>query len=207
LNFKAIEMNGKPPHSVFRPAEIDEGVIDAGEGEAHDVEVATFDAGNEAACVALNGVGAGFVMRFTGGEVADDLLAGERGEMDEGRFDKGAARGIGEADEGYTGDDGVGAAREFFEHVTRIVRGAGLAEDETVESNNGVRGDDDRRADSTRGNEFGFCLGEALHVFVGRFAGKGSFVDGGRKHNEREAGIAKDFGAARGGGSEDQLHG
>jgi hypothetical protein len=181
-------------------------VIEAGEGKAHDVEVAAFDAGNEAAGVSLNSVGAGFVMRFTGGEVAEDFLAGERGEMDQGRFDKGAARGIGEADESYAGDDGVGAARKFFEHVTRIVRGAGLAEDETVESNNGVRGDDDRRADSTRGNEFGLCFGEALDVFVGRFAGKGSFVHRGRKYNEREAGIAKDFGAACGGGSTDQFH-
>jgi hypothetical protein len=181
-------------------------VIDAGEGEAHDIEVAAFDAGNEAAGVALNGVGAGFVMRLAGGEVGEDLLAGERGEMDERRFDKGAARGIGEADEGYAGDDGVGAARKFFEHVTRIVRGAGLAQDEAVESNNGVRGDDDRRADSTRGNEFGLCLGEALDVFVGRFAGKGSFVHRGGKYNEREAGIAKDFGTACRCGSKDQLH-
>jgi len=199
-------MTKKLPESVFRPAEIGEGVIEAGEGEADDIEVAAFDAGNEAAGVALNSVGAGFVMRFTGGEVAEDLLAGERGEMDEGRFDKSAARGIGETNEGYAGDDGVGAAGKFFEHVTRIVRRAGLSEDEAVESNNGVRGDDDRRADSTRGNEFGLCFGEALDVFVGRFAGKGSFVHGGRKYNEREAVIAKDFGAACRCGSEDQLH-
>jgi hypothetical protein len=197
---------GSRPELFFRPAEIDEGVVEAGEREAHDVEVTALDAGDEAAGVALNGVGAGFVMRFAGGEVADDLLAGERGKMDERGFDESAALGVGEADEGYAGDDGVGAARKFLEHMARIVRGAGLAEDETVERDDGVRSDDDRRADSARGNEFGFCFGEALDVFVGRFAGEGGFVHRGRKYDERETGIAKDFGAASGGGSEDQLH-
>ena len=44
---------------------------EAGEGEADDVEVAAFDAGNEAAGVALDGVGAGFIERFVGGEIAE----------------------------------------------------------------------------------------------------------------------------------------
>src|SRR5258708_26671645 len=83
LNCKAIEMTKKLPESVFRPAKIDESVIEAREREAHDIEVATFHTRNETPGVALNSIGAGFVMRFAGGEVAKDLLAGERGEMDE----------------------------------------------------------------------------------------------------------------------------
>jgi hypothetical protein len=182
-------------------------VIETRERKAHDVEVATFDAGNEPAGVALNGIGARFVVRFAGGEVAEDLVAGQRGEMDERGFDESTALGVGKADEGYAGDDGVGAAGKLFEHVTRIIRGAGLAENETVERNDSVRGDDDRRTDSARGNEFGFCFGEPLNVFVGGFTGERGFVHRGREHNKREASIAKDFGAACGGGSKNQLHG
>src|SRR4029077_7139550 len=61
--------------SIFGPAKIDKGVIEAGEGKTYDVEVAAFDAGNEAARVALNGIGAGLVVRFAGGKVAEDLFA------------------------------------------------------------------------------------------------------------------------------------
>ena len=207
LNCKAIEMNEKLPESVFRPAKIDEGVIEPGEGETDDIEVATLDARNEAPGVALNGVGAGFVMRFAGGEVAEDLLAGQRGEMDERGFDKSTGLCVGEADKRDPGDDGVGAAGKFFKHLTRIVRRAGLSEDKAVDRDDRIRRDDDRRADSARGYELGFCFGEALDVHVRRFAGEGSLVHRGRKNNERETRLAEDFGAARGGGSKDQLHG
>jgi hypothetical protein len=207
LNCKAIEMNQKPPDSVFRPAKIDESVIEPGEREAYDIEIATFHARNETPGVALNGVGAGFVMRFAGGEVAEDLLAGQRGEMDERGFDKSTALCVGEADKRDPGDDGVGAAGKFFERATSIVRRAGLSEDEAIDGDDRIRCDDDRRADSTRGDELGFCFGEALDVHIGRFAGEGRFVHRGRKNNERKTRLAEDFGAARGGGSKDQLHG
>ena len=199
-------MTKKLPESVFRPAKVDEGVIQARERETDDIEVATFHTRNETPGVTLNGVGAGFVMRFAGGEVAEDLLAGERDEMDERGFDKSKALCVGEADERDPGDDGVGAAGKFFERVTRIVRRAGFSEDEAVDGDDRIRRDDDRRADSARGYELGFCFGEALYVRVGRFAGEGSFVHRGRKYNEREAGIAKDFGAACRCGSKDQFH-
>jgi hypothetical protein len=199
-------MNEKPPDSVFRPAKIDEGVIEPGEGETDDIEVATFHARNETPGVALNGVGARFVMRFAGGEVAEDLLAGQCGEMDDRGFDKSTALCVGEADKRDPGDDGVGAAGKFFERVTRIVRRAGLSEDEAVDGDDRVRGDDDRRADSARSYELGFCFGEALDVGVGRFAGERSFIHRGRKNNERKTRRAEDFGAARGGGSKDQFH-
>ena len=207
MNCKAIEMTKKLPESVFRPAKVDEGVIQARERETDDIEVATFHTRNETPGVTLNGVGAGFVMRFAGGEVAEDLLAGERDEMDERGFDKSTALCVGEADKRDPRDDGVGAAGKFFERVTRIIRRAGLSEDKAVDGDDRIRRDDDRRADSARGYELGFCFGEALDVHVGRFAGEGSFVHRGRKNNERKTRRAEDFGAARGGGSKDQLHG
>ncbi len=153
---------------------------DAGQGEADDVEVVAFDAGDVAAGAALNGVGAGFVVGLFGGEVTRDFFGGELGEMDERGFDEGAALGVREADERDAGYDGVGAAGEIFEHVAGVVGGAGLAEDVAFESDDGVGGDDDGGAGGASGDEFGFGVGEALDESLGGFAGYGSFVDGGR---------------------------
>ncbi len=85
-------------------------MLEAGEREANNIEIATFDARNEAAGAALNGVGTGLVVRFAGGEVAGDFFVIKFGEMDVGRFDEGAALGVGKADESDTGEYGVLAA-------------------------------------------------------------------------------------------------
>ena len=44
------------------------------DGEADDVEVVAFDAGNPAGGAALDGVGAGFVEGFAGGDVVGDVF-------------------------------------------------------------------------------------------------------------------------------------
>ncbi len=62
--------------SIFGPAEIGEGLGDAGQGEADYVEVIAFDAGDVAAGASLDGVGAGFVVRLAGGEVTRDFFDG-----------------------------------------------------------------------------------------------------------------------------------
>jgi len=80
---------------VFGPAEFGEGLGDAGEGKANDIEIVAFDAGDVAAGAALDGVGAGFVVGFFGGEVARDFFGGELGEMNEGGLDEAAALGVG----------------------------------------------------------------------------------------------------------------
>ena len=49
---------------------------DEGEGQADDVEVVAFDAGNPAGGAALDGVGAGFVHGLAGGDVGGDLFVG-----------------------------------------------------------------------------------------------------------------------------------
>src|ERR1700730_17064259 len=72
--------------SVFRPAEFGQGIAEARERETHDIEVATFDAGDVAARAALDGGGAGFVGGFLGWEVARELFVGKRGEMDVAGF-------------------------------------------------------------------------------------------------------------------------
>jgi len=100
----------------------------------------------------------------------------------------------------------MGLAGKFFEHVAGVVAGAGLAEDAAVESYDGVGGEDDGRPDGAGGGEFGFRVREALDVIGGGFAGERRFVDGGRNHDEGEARVVENFGAAGGSGGEDELH-
>jgi len=191
--------------SVLGPTEFAEAVAQAGQGEADDVVIAAFNSGNVASGATLDGVGAGFIEGFFGREIASELFGGERGEMDVGGFDETAALGIGKANDGYAGYDGVGVAGESGEHLMGVVVGAGLAEDFAVDEDGGVGGDDDCRTDGAGGDQLGFGVGEALHKVLGGFAGNGSFVDGRRKNREGETGIAKDSRAARGSGSEDEL--
>src|ERR1035441_2064632 len=57
---------------------------DEGYGQADHVEVVALDARDPAGCAALNGVGAGFVHGFAGGDVGGDLLVGEGKKADGG---------------------------------------------------------------------------------------------------------------------------
>jgi len=99
---------------VFGPAEGDEGVVQTGEGKADDVEVTAFDARDVAACAALDGIAAGFVVRLAGGKVAGDFFSGERGEMDQRGLHEGEPLGVRKADESDPGDDRVRKARKFL---------------------------------------------------------------------------------------------
>jgi hypothetical protein len=192
---------------VLSPAEGSEGLLDAGDGEAYDVEVAAFDAGDVAAGAALDGVGAGFILGFFGGEVAGNFFFGEPGEVDERGLDEVEALGVGQADEGDAGEDGVGAAGKEFEHAAGVFFRARFAEDAIFEGHDGVGGDDDGGANGARGDEFGFGGGKAGDVAACGFVREGSFVDGGGEHGEGETGVVKNLCATRGCGGEDEFHG
>ena len=179
---------------------------DVREGEADDVEVVAFDAGNEAAGLTLDGVGAGFVVGFAGGEVAGDVVVGKLREVDEGVFDESAALGVREANESDAGEDGVGASGKLFEHVAGIVGGARLAEDVAVEGDDGVGSDDDGGSHGAGGDELGFGAGETQDVVGGGFARKGSFVDGGGHDLKGKAGVVEDCGPAGRRGGENEFH-
>ena len=176
------------------------------EGQADHVEVVAFDPRDVAAGAALYGVGASFVVGLFRGEITRDFFGGELGEMDEGRFDEAAALGVWEANESDARYDGMGAAGKIFQHVAGIVGGAGLTEDPAFESYDRVGGKDDGGADCASGGEFGFGVSEALDQLAGRFAGEGSFVNGGRHDDEGEARVVENFGAARRSRSEDEFH-
>jgi hypothetical protein len=182
-------------------------VAEAGEGEADYVVVATFDSGDVASGAALDSVGARFVEGFFRGEISSELFGGERGEMNVGGFDETAALGIGKANDGYAGYDGVGVAGEPREHLMGVIGGAGLPEDFAVDEDGGVGGDDDGGTHGAGSDELGFGVGEALNKILSGFAGNGSFVDGGRENGEGEASVAEDFGASWGSGGEDEFNG
>src|SRR6266567_898524 len=176
------EASGDSTKSVFGPAEFVESVLEAGEREADNVEVAAFDSRDEAASAALDGVGTSFVIGFAAGEIARDFFFGEGGEMDKCGLDEGELLDIGQADEGDACDDGMGAAGESFEHVACVIGRTRLAEDAAFEGDDGVGGDNNGRADSAGGYQLGLGSGEALDEVVRSFAGIGCFVDGGGEH-------------------------
>ena len=64
----------------------------------------------------------------------------------------------------------MGAAGKILQHVTRVVGGAGFAEDAAFESYDCVGREDDGGAYGAGGDEFGFGVGEALDEHRG-FAG------------------------------------
>jgi len=143
---------------------------------------------------------------FLGCQVTRDFFGGKLGEMDKRGFDETAALGVGQANESDTRYDGMGAAGKAFEHMTRVVAGSGLSEDAAIESYDSVCGENDGGTDGACGGKFCFGVGEALDEVAGGFAGNGCFVDGGSDDGEGEAGVVENFGAARRGGSEEELH-
>src|SRR5207302_5458636 len=90
--------------------------------------------------------------------------------------------------------------------MTGVVGGAGLAEDVAIESDLGVGSDDDGRTDGAGGDQLSLGSGQALDQVVSSFARVRRFVDGGGELHEREASVAKNFGAAFRSGSKDQPH-
>jgi hypothetical protein len=199
-------MDGIIAESVFGPTEGGEGLLEASERKADDIEVAAFDARDVAAGAALNSVAACFVVRFSGGEITGDLLGGEHIEVHERGLDESEALGVGKSDEGDPCNDGVSVSRKSLEHVASVVRGTGFAEDVAFKSDFGIGANDDGGANGASGNEFGFGVSEALDEVVSRFTSVGSFVDRGRESGKREASLMENFGAADGSGSKDEFH-
>ncbi len=119
--------------SVFGPAEGGEGVVEAGKGQADDVEVAAFDARDVAAGAALDAITSSLIVGLAGRKVAVDLFRRKHGEVHQGGLDEGEPLGVGKANEGDTREDRVSAAGKFFEHVAGVVGGTGLAEDAPFE--------------------------------------------------------------------------
>ncbi len=120
---------------------------------------------------------------------------------------------VGAAEEADSGDDGVGFAGEGAEHLSGVGAVAGFVEDAVVEEDDGVGGKDNWSFEfRVSGFEFfldggGFHVGEAGGPKVGGDAGGFvlGFFGGGDEDFEGYVGVAEEFGAARGGGGEDDF--
>src|SRR6266404_4240695 len=193
--------------SVFGPAQFIQGLLESGERQADDVEVAAFDARNEAARTSLDAVGAGFVVLLPRSEVSRNLFRGEDAELNQRGLGEGDAFRIREPNERNSGDDGVRSPGKFYEHAACVVRRARLAENVAVERYFRIRCDYDRRAHGARRDQFGLGGRQTLDEVLGGFTRVGGFVDRGGEHGKRDSHVPKNFGASRGCGSQDQFHG
>ena len=160
--------------------------------------------------VTLDGVGAGLVHGFAGGDVGGDLFIVNREEFDGGDF--GGDLGAGGGDDRDPGNDAVRAAAEAAQHA-RGVRGVfGLCEDLAVDSDGGVGAEHRRRAagDVLIGEHavdgFGLLAREAGDVGDGILAWADVFRDVGRGDVEPEARLRQELSAARRGGGQNQSH-
>ena len=189
-----------------------QGVVYAREREAHHVEVAAFDTGDEFSAEALDAVGAGFVERLAGGDVVCDFLVRERREVDVRGGDLHGGNFGWAGDDGESGEHVMRAAGEEREHARGVSGIGGLAENFgagfRVNDDGGVCGEDHgflARAAEMRGGGFGFCGGDPLHVSGGGFVRVVGFVNVGDEGGEGDAGVAQDFRAPGGGGGEDDI--
>ena len=181
---------------------------DAGDGQAHDVEVVAFDARNPAGGVALDAVGAGLVEGLGRGAVAIELALGDVGEDDVGGLDRAACAGAG--GDGDSGEDLVGAAGEPAEHAAGVVGVGGLGEDLVAGDYGGVGAEDDElavEAGVSGEDRGGFFFGEPLDVGGGGLGGARGLVDVGGLDIEEVSGLGEELAAAGRGGGEDQAEG
>ncbi len=177
------------------------------ERKSDHVEVTAFDARDVAASATLDAVGASFIVGFLGGKVAGDFFCGDLSEMHQGAFHELTAIGIWQANEGYSGDNGMSAAGELFEGAAGIIVGARLAENVSIEDHNGIGGDNDGRANGACGDQISFGVGQALNKFAGIFAGIRRFIHGRGEDGKRNTSVAKNFSATRRCRGENYFHG
>lgn len=148
----------------------------------------------------MDGIGTGLVHGLAGGDVIRDLFVGEGEKADCGDFggDFDAFGG----DDGNAGDDAMGATGEQTQDAGCFGGAIGLAEDVAVECDGGIGAEDHRRWGRVIDGELvedGLCFvaGETSDVGDGVFIGEGIFRDVSGMDFEKEAGLGKEFAAAR----------
>ena len=117
--------------------------VDQRDGQADHVEVAADDAGNPAAGVALDGVGAGLVHRLPSGDVGEDFFVGQGEHGDASGF--GGDFDTERRDEADAGDDLMGATGEQAQHAGGIRVVDGLVEDFVIADDDRVGTEDEQR--------------------------------------------------------------
>ena len=146
----------------------------------------------------MNCVSAGFVHRLAGSDVGVDFVRSHGREPDGGRGV--IADQLAPAQQADAGEDFVAAAGQEAEHAASVSGVFGFAEEFAGGDHGGIGGEDDFIRGG--GDGAGFDFGKAAHVRAGAVSFERRLVHGGRTDRKRDAGLAEDFAAARGSGSE-----
>ena len=128
--------------------------------KAHDRVVVALDAVQPEGRTALNGVGTGLVVGFSGGSVKVDLLPAQREEGNAAAVHK--AFGAGPVRNAHTGVHLVGSTGKGPQHPLCVLCAVGLAEHFAVHIHHGVAADDHRTRVLGR-NSKAFAPGQLLH--------------------------------------------
>ena len=112
--------------------------IDKRYGQPHHVEVAAFDAGDEARSEALNGVAAGLVKGFTTFDVTADFIFGQVSESNVGCFVSPGQDGFWRADESHPCNYAMRMAGERAQHPGGVSGIDRFLQDFSVDGHHGV---------------------------------------------------------------------
>jgi len=148
----------------------EEGLVEAGGGEADDVVVVAVDLGDGGgADPFLDGVGAGLVVRLEGVDVVRYFVVNQYSEGDFSSFVE--TDSICGGAENDAGDDLVGAAREKLDHTDGVFAVLGLAEDVLVAEDEGVGGEENFVGCEVAVEGGGLMIGKELGNLVVRHVG------------------------------------
>ena len=167
------------------------------DGQADDVGITAFEAGDVAGGEALDGVGAGFAEGFAGGDVGVDFSGRHSGHLNVGALD--AAPEIAVKAEADGGKDEVGAALKGGEHGDGGGCAGRLFEDPfdsgVEQYNGGVGGEHALIGGGVERS--GFFAGETGDVGGGGFAVSFDFFDAAGTDLKGDTGLGEQVSAAR----------
>src|SRR5882762_358184 len=191
---------------IFRPPQPRKLLTQTRQRQAHNIEIAAFDPWNIPACATLNRIGARLVERLAGGQITRDLLIRNLRKVYVCGLDEAAPLSIRQSHQRHPGQHRMRPAGKLREHLACVFAGARLAQYVPVEHHLGIRGNNNGRPNSTRGDKLRLSVRKSLHQFRRRFTRDQSLVYSRRQHSERHPSIMQDFRAANRSGSKNQFH-
>lgn len=144
------------------------------QGQAHDAGVAAVDALDETGGEALNGVSAGLIQGFTGGDIAP---AFGRFEVPKPDVADAAATEAARVADGHRGVDLMTAPGEFLQHFNGMLRRFRFAEDQVVGDHAGIRAEHRQIASYPAAGQ-GLGPRQAFDEIEGRFIEAGGLIHG-----------------------------
>lgn len=130
-----VKSYAAPPPGLTLPF-LSHHLIEPSERKADDIVIGAFYTRNQDRALALNAVRAGFIHRFTGGDVAIDLRIRELSEIDARRLDMKMDMAL--MIDRKPGLDFVHPSGEAAEHAARLLLIFGLAKDILIQHHDGI---------------------------------------------------------------------